>query len=286
MPRIDWFNEALITAMLAACAKTDDGGARDAPEADPADTEDLTRARNLKARLLSLLDEAHRLAVANGLPPEYADTADFAVCAFIDETLLSSGWSGRTEWMARPLQLERHATGTAGEDFYRILDGLLEKTEHIALPGLSSAAGTLPAPAPVQSGPKGYAPDAASPPDEPESFTAGKALENTLEIFALCLAQGFTGMYFHDADAVRSYLRKIGRLVPSVGAGRDPEGEALFAPVPGAAPRASSSLLLRFDVLDWLLWLAPIGITAVLHHICGSRLDGMLAELLQRSSLP
>ncbi|MDR2604530.1 MAG: DotU family type IV/VI secretion system protein [Desulfovibrio sp.] len=304
MPRTDWFNEAMITAMLAACAKDADTvaraaqspattdvkpfmpsaggqGARDAQD----DAETLTQAPNLRAHLLSLLDEARRLAVADGFPPEYAETADFAVCAFIDETLLSSGWNGRAEWMVRPLQLERHDTGTAGEDFYRLLDNLLEKAGNGSTPGLP-AADTLPGLARIPSA-GAAAPPSTSPPSTGvrERSATAQALEELLEIFALCLAQGFTGMYFHDPDTVRSYLRKIGQSAPSVDTGRPPADSSLFFHAAGA-PRAPSSLLLRFDLLDWLLWLAPLGITAAIHHLCGSRLDGMLAGLLQRSTLP
>jgi type VI secretion system protein ImpK len=243
-------------------------GTRDAQGAASDDAVTLMQASNLRAHLLSLLDEARRLAVADGFPPEYAETADFAVCAFIDETLLSSGWTGRAEWMARSLQLERHDTGTAGEDFYRLLDDLLEKAGNGSAPDRPAAGAASPA----ATGGR-------------ERSAADRALENLLEIFALCLAQGFTGMYFNDPDTVRSYLRKIGERIPSVGASRPQMDNALSFPVAGA-PRAPSSLLLRFDLLDWMLWLAPLGITAAIHHLCGSRLDGMLTGLLQRSTLP
>ncbi|MDR2669770.1 MAG: DotU family type IV/VI secretion system protein [Desulfovibrio sp.] len=329
MPRTDWFNEAVITAMLAACAKDADTGARvaqgsavtevkpfmpsaggqgarnaespalkdvgpfmpspggqsarDAQGAAADDAGTLTQASNLRAHLLSLLDEARRLAVADGFPPEYAETADFAVCAFIDETLLSSGWNGRAEWMIRPLQLERHDTGTAGEDFYRLLDDLLEKAGNGSAPDLP-AAGVLPGLA--RSPSAGGATSASRPAtDVRERNATDQAQTDLLEIFALCLAQGFTGMYFHDPDTVSSYLRKIGQTAPSVSTGRPPADNSLFFPASGA-PRTPASLLQRFDLLDWLLWLAPLGITAAIHHLCGSRLDGMLTGLLQRSTLP
>jgi type VI protein secretion system component VasF len=310
----------MITAMLAACADDADTGARNAQDAAlaeskpsrppaggqaaaltegklsippaggqetrdargaaPDDAGTLTQAPKLRERLLSLLDEARRLASADGFPPEYAETADFAVCAFIDETLLSSAWNGRAEWMVRPLQLERHDTGTAGEDFYRLLDELLKKAGAGSVPDLP-ASGALPGLA------RGAANPSASPPATgvQERSTADQALEQLLEIFALCLAQGFTGMYFHDPNTVRSYLRKIGQLVPSVDAGKPAADDSLFFPA-GVKPCAPSSLLLRFDLLDWLLWLAPLGTTAAIHYLCGNRLDDMLAGLLQRSALP
>jgi type VI secretion system protein ImpK len=272
MRQADYFNEAVLTAMLASGARDDgvhapdaftrsraapgtgDGGGR-GPGAP--DDKDLTRAGYLRTRLLSLLDESRRRAVMDGIPPDYAETADFAVCAFIDETLLSSVWNGRDEWMTRPLQLERHMTGTAGEGFYRILDELLKKAEN---GDLSADSGDR---------------------DSPQSR---KALESTLAIFALCLAQGFTGMYFHDPDTVRSYRKRIGQAVPEAAAQESGTEDSLFLGAGG--PSGSSSFFQRFDLLDWMLWLAPVLITAVLYHICDRRLDVMLGALLQKSALP
>jgi len=42
----------------------------------------------------------------------------FAVSAWIDETILCSGWSGRSQWERYPLQLYFFKTTMAGEEFY------------------------------------------------------------------------------------------------------------------------------------------------------------------------
>jgi type VI secretion system protein ImpK len=333
MPRTDYFNEAMLTAMLAAvpaAAAPPQGGeneppARTAPNARPAgptgsaasagraipvipplsfpqdarpagsagsavpagrasptipplhfpqdaaraqaarsagapEAEDLTRAQDLKKRLLVLLDQAHKAAVADGLSPEYAEIADFAVCAFIDETLLSSDWGGRSEWMARPLQFERHATSTAGEEFYRILDMLLGKAGTDKVPDLS-------------------------PPAQRDAPASREELTSTLEIFALCLAQGFTGMHYHDPDAVRAYLQKLEALIPSINA----EKTSLFSsafPVGKTRPYSPPLFFRSFDLLDWGLWLTPICCTAFLYYVCNRHLNILLSALLQGNPLP
>ncbi|MCD6308066.1 MAG: DotU family type IV/VI secretion system protein [Candidatus Latescibacteria bacterium] len=48
----------------------------------------------------------------------------FAVCAWIDETILCSGWSGRSQWERYPLQLYFYKTTMAGEEFYSRLSKL------------------------------------------------------------------------------------------------------------------------------------------------------------------
>jgi type VI secretion system protein ImpK len=267
--RTDYFNEAIVTAMLCAGGgslsfETVKAPGKPAAEATPPDG--TTPAASLRARLFELLEQGDHRAIQDGIPREYVDAADFAACAFIDETLLSSAWKGREEWMQNPLQLARHATGTAGEEFYRILDGLLEK-EEAALP------------------------DRAGKPaaNAPEEDSSQKALRAVLEIFALCLAQGFTGMYFHDEGAVRRRLDRIGNIVPAVAGIRESgDGRPLFpAAYPTNAPRRKTfDLLRRFDLLDWLLWLTPPATTAILYHLCDARLDNLLNALLQGSKLP
>jgi len=44
--------------------------------------------------------------------------AQYALVAFIDEQVMRSSWSGRSEWMSRPMQLELYRESTAGENFF------------------------------------------------------------------------------------------------------------------------------------------------------------------------
>lgn len=81
-------------------------------------------AETLRGRIKRMLDASRREAERHGLPPEDAREAEFALVAFLDETLLSSDWSQKDRWLARPLQLELYNRYDAGEEFFHRLDGL------------------------------------------------------------------------------------------------------------------------------------------------------------------
>lgn len=80
---------------------------------------------DLRQRLIGSLDrmvsDGRRLGIAD------ADLAEarYALVAFIDEQIMRSDWSGRADWMARPLQLDLYRENTAGENFFVRLRSLL-----------------------------------------------------------------------------------------------------------------------------------------------------------------
>lgn len=47
--------------------------------------------------------------------------AKYALVALLDELILNSNWSGKTEWMTQPLQLEIFGEHLAGEGFFKHL---------------------------------------------------------------------------------------------------------------------------------------------------------------------
>ena len=261
--RTDFFNEAIVTAMLAA--SSDDAG--DTRQSDP-DGGDLARADALRERLVALMDRADKAAVQAGMPNSLVEAADFAACAFIDEALLSSAtWRERLNWMRKPLQFERHETATAGEDFFRLLDSLLEEAEKKA---------------PV--GPLSATHDSGGTPNSTET-PSRDPLHAVLEIFALCLAQGFTGMFYGNPGAIRDRLDKIGRFAPAVGRRVEPFFLAQAGKTGEREPlRSAADLFRRFDPLDWVLWLVPPALTALLYRVCETRLDQLLQPLLQGSA--
>ncbi len=59
---------------------------------------------------------------------EFKD-AKYALTAFIDELVLNSSWSGRDQWMTRPLQLDFFGEHTAGEGFFTRLATLRQGAE-------------------------------------------------------------------------------------------------------------------------------------------------------------
>ena len=271
--RSDFFNEALVTAMLAASS-----GKNDSPSAvQPGDQHDveLTRADILREHLTTLMDNANRAATQQGMPPDLVEAADFAISVFIDETLLSSPtWPGRAAWMKKPLQFTRHDTATGGEDFYRLLDTLMEQC------GQGSAQSNEQAPLQTAEQPT------------PKLFHAGEHAVNTplhtaLEIFALCLAQGFTGMYYGNQATIQQKLQALGKLVPAVARCREP----FFAVEPVQIKEKSSLARTtghwkRFDLLDLLLWTIPPALTIFLYHLCSSRLDQLILPFLHGGPQP
>jgi pSer/pThr/pTyr-binding forkhead associated (FHA) protein len=62
------------------------------------------------------------------LPRNYSDVdidhAIFALCAWIDEKILSSKWEGRNQWLKELLQRRLYKTANAGEEFVSRLDRL------------------------------------------------------------------------------------------------------------------------------------------------------------------
>jgi type VI protein secretion system component VasF len=269
--RADYYTEALITAMLVAAPAAPVPGADGAVAgAAPGPESSVPQeAVPLRAYLDGLLTRGRRAAAQAGFSPENAEAADFAVAAFIDEILLSSpSWPGRTEWMRKSLQFSRHGTATAGEDFYRLLDLLLAKAEaQAALPDMRDPA--------LHPNPAGESPESPTPSGHP----ADEGLEATLEIFALCLAQGFTGMLYDDVPALNAKLDRLARFVPALAARQAP---------PSLSPTGKSqhagrarNALRRFDLLDVFFWIAPIALTALLYLLCQTRLDEALRPFLQ-----
>ena len=124
--------------------------------------------------LIGRLEGRARRAKASA---EQFDMARFAVFAWVDEAVLCSTWTGTRQWLKRPLQREYYDTANAGEEFFERLDGLL-----------GSAEGT---------GDQSLLADFAREVDQDKTPDA-KAAE-VLEVYALCLGLGFTGMHFSDA---------------------------------------------------------------------------------------
>lgn len=72
-------------------------------------------------RLLVLSEETCRTA---GLDQADYDQARFAVCAWIDETVLASGWSGKQKWQHDQLQRAYYQTTEAGVEVFERLERL------------------------------------------------------------------------------------------------------------------------------------------------------------------
>jgi type VI secretion system protein ImpK len=71
------------------------------------------------------LDEIRRFeerARAAGLPNETVLAARYAICAALDEAVLSTPWGAQSEWAQQPLLVALHREAWGGEKFFEMLD--------------------------------------------------------------------------------------------------------------------------------------------------------------------
>ena len=73
-----------------------------------------------------LLAESEKMANQAGFVQQEYNEARFAVCAWIDETILNSDWPERDQWLGALLQRMFYATNRAGEEFYTRMQNLSE----------------------------------------------------------------------------------------------------------------------------------------------------------------
>ncbi|HEX5053720.1 MAG TPA: type IVB secretion system protein IcmH/DotU [Planctomycetota bacterium] len=85
---------------------------------DPGDVESLRRD------IGQLLERLGQQAREAGVDSTHLDQARYALCALIDEIVLSSKWEIKTQWMNQPLQMVYFKDFTAGEQFYQRLEAL------------------------------------------------------------------------------------------------------------------------------------------------------------------
>ena len=87
-------------------------------------TADLPPPEELQRRIQDMFSRMSSRCRELGVLDDDAAEARYAICAFIDEQVLSSPWPGRSFWMNRPLQLTMFNENTAGEGFFTHLDAL------------------------------------------------------------------------------------------------------------------------------------------------------------------
>lgn len=71
-----------------------------------------------------LMDESAQKMAGQKIDPRDYDEARFAICAWIDETILNSPWMHRQQWQGALLQSEFYNTVNAGSEFYEHLNQL------------------------------------------------------------------------------------------------------------------------------------------------------------------
>jgi type VI secretion system protein ImpK len=77
----------------------------------------------LRSQFVGLLEEFAKSREAESAPAD-VDDARFALVAWIDELVATSGWRSAPEWERDPLQAQLYGTRAAGVDFYRRMEKL------------------------------------------------------------------------------------------------------------------------------------------------------------------
>jgi len=78
----------------------------------------------LRDRVVRELKAFEAKASATGLPRELLRSAHYALCATIDDLVLSTPWGGQSSWPKRSMVSTFHNEVTGGERFYEILNHL------------------------------------------------------------------------------------------------------------------------------------------------------------------
>lgn len=204
------------------------------------------------ALLINRLDQRVR---QSGATPEQFDSARFAVFAWADEAVLCSSWTGVREWLKRPLQREYYGTSSAGEEFFERLDGLLGGGKETGAENLL----------------------AEFVKDSDLEAKAENGNAEVLEVYTLCLALGYTGMYFSESDQGRlGTLRQdcIRRIVGKQGGSLSAFPQA-YGSGKGARPIAGYGRV--FDPLSILFFLLPVLVVTGMYFVYRGLLEYSLS---------
>jgi type VI secretion system protein ImpK len=78
----------------------------------------------LRSQLVGLLDAFAKSREAESAPASDVEDARFALVAWIDEVVATSGWRNSPEWERDPLQAQLFGTRNAGLEFYKRMERL------------------------------------------------------------------------------------------------------------------------------------------------------------------
>ncbi|MGM0423821.1 MAG: DotU family type IV/VI secretion system protein [Thermodesulfobacteriota bacterium] len=206
----------------------------------------------------SLLQQA--AAQSEAADRQSFDAAFFAVCAWIDEQLLNSGWKGREDWLIQPLQKRYYKTLQAGEKFYDYLQELLSPEKYRAADEFSFSS-------------------RAESAQEPEKHSQSGRLQ-ALEVFAACLSLGFRGRYFHEQDrsTLQEWKTKCLKALYDSADGLDTEQLFPEAYPHGPAPKHKWQGIFGSGLVA--AFLLPALVLAAMYVVYDSMLADMLHKLL------
>ena len=91
-------------------------------------TSDYGDPSKLKSKVIDMFDGFEQSARSAGVDNEKIKLAKFALVAFLDETIISSNWQRKDEWLTEPLQIKLFDTFNAGEEFFTNLHNLRQRS--------------------------------------------------------------------------------------------------------------------------------------------------------------
>ena len=94
------------------------------------DTSEYGDHELLRQRILDLLGRIEHDAKEAGIEHDDTRQAIFALIAFLDETIIASGWTHKATWLSKPLQLEFFNRFDAGEEFFNRLEKLRQRAHY------------------------------------------------------------------------------------------------------------------------------------------------------------
>ncbi|SMF09616.1 type VI secretion system protein ImpK [Desulfovibrio gilichinskyi] len=133
-----------------------------------------------------LLDRVESKGREGKFSDEQFDNARFAVFAWADEAILCSSWPGAKDWLKHTLQREYYGTSSAGEEFFERLNLLLGERKTPLDESLFVDCDC------------DKDSEKSSPVEENKSYNL-----EILEVYALCLSLGYSGIYFSDHESDR-----------------------------------------------------------------------------------
>lgn len=242
---------------------------------------------------------------------EARNEALFAVCAFVDEALLTTPWQGRASWARETLQRTRCGTVNAGTEFYEHCRALLARHDGAPLRMSESAARTE------------AQPDGKAGAKQPESFSAylrrrsaqgsrkarektpqgatrsgleeafphagtadaaaltrdGGTAEDLLRLYGACLCMGFTGQYYDRGERDKLYAVAVQSLERAVG-GRVTLKERLITPEAYYMPEASRPRKMDFWRRALLFGVFPAALTLLVYLLYAHMLSAFVVHWL------
>jgi type VI secretion system protein ImpK len=91
-------------------------------------TNDYGNSAALKKSCTELFERFETEARSNAIDNEKITMAKFALVAFLDETIISSSWNQKEQWLSEPMQIMLFDTFNAGEEFFTHLNTLRQRS--------------------------------------------------------------------------------------------------------------------------------------------------------------